>query len=217
MMQSANDRTRRICFLYVSDILIYNVNMPKKIDHDKRKTEIMAAALEVYAKEGKNANLSLIASACGLSRTTVYQYFKDESQLYQEAVKYTTDLAFSKYSSEKWKSASDPVEKLHMIANDIMNQADTYEKQVGNFLKMIDRFEDLPETVSRRTAKLNLFFARLIRQAIKDGKMKKCSPQDVADKLTIMLETYLFHMVYFPQNRQKVREIVNDLIQVNVI
>ena len=216
-MQSANDRTRRICFLYVSDILIYNVNMPKKIDHDKRKTEIMAAALEVYAKEGKNANLSLIASACGLSRTTVYQYFKDESQLYQEAVKYTTDLAFSKYSSEKWKSVSDPVEKLHMIANDIMNQADTYEKQVGNFLKMIDRFEDLPETVSRRTAKLNLFFARLIRQAIKDGKMKKCSPQDVADKLTIMLETYLFHMVYFPQNRQKVREIVNDLIQVNVI
>ncbi|MBO4279874.1 MAG: TetR/AcrR family transcriptional regulator [Spirochaetales bacterium] len=191
--------------------------MPKKIDHDKRKTEIMAAALEVYAKEGKNANLSLIASACGLSRTTVYQYFKDESQLYQEAVKYTTDLAFSKYSSEKWKSVSDPVEKLHMIANDIMNQADTYEKQVGNFLKMIDRFEDLPETVSRRTAKLNLFFARLIRQAIKDGKMKKCSPQDVADKLTIMLETYLFHMVYFPQNRQKVREIVNDLIQVNVI
>ena len=217
MMQSANDRTRRICFLYVSDIMIYNVNMPKKIDHDKRKTEIMAAALEVYAKEGKNANLSLIASACGLSRTTVYQYFKDESQLYQEAVKYTTDLAFSKYSSEKWKSVSDPVEKLHMIANDIMNQADTYEKQVGNFLKMIDRFEDLPETVSRRTAKLNLFFARLIRQAIKDGKMKKCSPQDVADKLTIMLETYLFHMVYFPQNRQKVREIVNDLIQVNVI
>ena len=216
-MQSANDRTKQICFLYVSDILGYNVNMPKKIDHDKRKTEIMAAALEVYAREGKNANLSLIASACGLSRTTVYQYFKDESQLYQEAVKYTTDLAFSKYSSEKWKSVSDPVEKLHMIVNDIMNQADTYEKQVGNFLKMIDRFEDLPEIVSRRTAKLNLFFARLIRQAIKDGKMKKCSPQDVADKLTIMLETYLFHMVYFPQNRQKVREIVNDLIQVNVI
>ena len=177
----------------------------------------MAAALEVYAREGKNANLSLIASACGLSRTTVYQYFKDESQLYQEAVKYTTDLAFSKYSSEKWKSVSDPIEKLRMIANDIMNQADTYEKQVGNFLKMIDRFDDLPDTVSRRTAKLNLFFARLIRQAIKEGKMNKCSPQDVADKLTVMLETYLFHMVYFPQNKQNVREIINDLIQVNVI
>ena len=191
--------------------------MPKKIDHEQRKKEIMAAALEVYATEGRNANLSLIASSCGLSRTTVYQYFKDESQLYQEAVKYTTDLAFSQYSSEKWRSVSDPVEKLRMIANDIMDKADTYEKQVGNFLKMIDRFDDLPDTVSRRTAKLNLFFARLIRQAIKEEKMRRCSPQDVADKLTIMLETYLVHMVYFPQNREKVREIVNDLIQVNVI
>ena len=203
-------------FLYVSDIFGYNVNMPKKIDHEQRKNEIMAAALTVYAQEGKNANLSLIASECGLSRTTVYQYFKDESQLYQEAVKYTTDLAFSQYTSENWDSVKDPVEKIRLMTNDIMDKADTFEKQVGNFLKMIDRFEDLPETVSRRTAKLNLFFARLIRQAIKEGKMKKCSAQDVADKLTIMLETYLFHMVYFPQNKQKVREIINDLIQVNV-
>ena len=59
--------------------------MPKKIDHEQRKVEIMSAALEVYAQEGKNANLSLIAAKCGLSRTTVYQYFKDESQLYQYA------------------------------------------------------------------------------------------------------------------------------------
>ena len=178
----------------------------------------MSAALEVYAQEGKNANLSLIAAKCGLSRTTVYQYFKDESQLYQYAVKYTTDLAFSQYSSEKWAQISDPVEKLSRISEDILNRADTYEKQVSNFIRMLDQFDkDLQETVARRTAKLNLFFARLIRQAIKEGKMQKCSAQDVAEKLTIMLETYLFHMVLFPQNKAKIREIIHDLIQVNVI
>ena len=178
----------------------------------------MSAALEVYAQEGKNANLSLIAAKCGLSRTTVYQYFKDESQLYQYAVKYTTDLAFSQYSSEKWEQITDPVEKLSRISEDILNKADTYEKQVSNFIRMLDQFDkDLQETVARRTAKLNLFFARLIRQAIKEGKMQKCSAQDVAEKLTIMLETYLFHMVLFPQNKGKIREIIHDLIQVNVI
>ena len=130
--------------------------MPKKIDHEKRKIEIMSAALEVYAKEGRNANLSMIASSCGLSRTTVYQYFKDESQLYQYAVKYTTDLAFSQYTSEKWATITDPVEKLTGITQDILNKADTYEKQVGNFLKMVDRFEDLPDTVSRSRASRKL-------------------------------------------------------------
>ena len=186
--------------------------MPKKIDHEQRKIEIMSVALEVYAQEGRNANLSLIAARCGLSRTTVYQYFKDESQLYQYAVKYTTDLAFSQYTSEKWEQITDPVEKITRISEDILNKADTYEKQVRNFLKMIDEFDGLQETV-----KLNLFFARLIRQAIKEGKMQKCSAQDVADKLTIMLETYLFHMVLFPENKSKIREIIRDLIQVNVI
>ncbi len=203
--------------LYDFDIQTYNVNVPKKIDHEQRKVEIMSAALEVYAQEGKNANLSLIAAKCGLSRTTVYQYFKDESQLYQYAVKYTTDLAFSQYTSEKWAQITDPVEKITRISDDILNKADTYEKQVNNFLKMIDKFEDLQDTVARRTAKLNLYFARLIRQAIKENRMKKCSAQDVADKLTIMLETYLFQMVLFPQNKTKIREIIHDLIQVNVI
>ena len=191
--------------------------MPKKIDHEQRKIQIMNAALEVYAQEGRNTNLSMIAARCGLSRTTVYQYFKDEPQLYQYAVKYTTDLAFSQYTSEKWTSITDPVEKLKKITEDILNKADTYERQVGNFLKMLDGEEDLTETVNRRTAKLNLFFSRLVRQAIKEGKMKKCKPNDVADKLEIMLETYLFHMVYFPQNKTKVREIISDIINVNVV
>ncbi len=77
--------------------------------------------------------------------------------------------------------------------------------------------EGLTDTVNRRTAKLNLFFSRLVRQAIKEGKMRKCSPNDLADKLEIMLETYLFHMVYFPQNKAKIREIIRDLINVNVV
>ena len=191
--------------------------MPKKIDHEQRKIEIMNAALEVYAQEGKNTNLSTIAAKCNLSRTTVYQYFKDENQLYQYAIKYTTDLAFSQYTSEKWESIKDPVEKLQKITQDILNRADTYERQVGNFLKIIDGVEGLTDTVNRRTAKLNLFFSRLVRQAIKEGRMRKCSPNDVADKLEILLETYLFHMVYFPQNKAKIREIIRDLINVNVI
>ena len=191
--------------------------MPKKIDHAQRKIEIMNAALEVYAQEGKNTNLSTVAAKCNLSRTTVYQYFKDENQLYQYAIKYTTDLAFSQYTSEKWESIKDPVEKLQKITQDILNRADTYERQVGNFLKIIDGVEGLTDTVNRRTAKLNLFFSRLVRQAIKEGRMRKCSPNDVAYKLEIMLETYLFHMVYFPQNKAKIREIIRDLINVNVI
>ena len=191
--------------------------MPKKIDHEKRKIEIMYAALEVYAQEGKNANLSLIASKCGLSRTTIYQYFKDESELYHYAVKHTTDLAFDAFNSEKWQAITDPVEKLLKTTQSIMDMADTYEKQVGNFLKMIDKIDGLTDMIKHRTAKLNLFFSRLARQAIKEGRMRKCSSKDFADKLEVLLESYLFHMVYFPQNKGEIRELVADFIKSNAI
>lgn len=178
---------------------------------------MLYAALEVYATEGKNANLSLIASKCGLSRTTVYQYFKDESELYHYAVKYTTDMAFEIYSSDQYNAVTDPVEKLYMITTDIMNRADTYERQIGNFLKTIDQVDGLSDLIKHRTAKLVLLFSRLVRQAVKEGRMKKCSPQDIANKLEVTLESYLFHMVFFPQNKQAVREIVSDIIRINVI
>ena len=65
--------------------------MPKKIDHEKRKEKILQTALKVFAREGyKDANLSLIATECGISRPTIYQYFKNKEQIYYFAVKLVT-------------------------------------------------------------------------------------------------------------------------------
>ncbi|MCF0262675.1 MAG: TetR/AcrR family transcriptional regulator [Sphaerochaetaceae bacterium] len=189
--------------------------MPKKIDHAKRKIEILYAALEVYASEGKDANLSLIASKCGLSRTTVYQYFKDEEDLYTYAVKYSTDVMFQRYTSDSWQSITDPVEKLQKITTDILDSAALYERQISNFIRTIEQVKDLPEILKHRTAKLELYFSRLIRQANKDGKMQAESPKDLAGKLVILLEGYLFNMVYLPDTKTQVREIISDLINLN--
>lgn len=192
--------------------------MPKRIDHEKRKIEILSAALEAYATEGKNVNLSLIASRCNLSRTTVYQYFKDESQLFSYAIKYTTDVIFSDYTSEAFNAVTDdPVEKLYMITTDIMNRADSYEKQIGNFLKTLDKVDGLSELIKHRTAKLVLLFSRLVRQAVKEEKMGPCSPREVAEKLEVGLESYLFHIVVFPQNKAIIREMIADIIRINLL
>ena len=43
---------------------------------------ILQKALEVFARVGyREANFSLIAEACEISRPTVYQYFKDKQKL----------------------------------------------------------------------------------------------------------------------------------------
>ena len=67
--------------------------MPKKLDHELRKEENLQTALKVFAREGyRDSNLSLIATECGISRPTIYQYFKDKEEIYYYAVKLVPGL-----------------------------------------------------------------------------------------------------------------------------
>ena len=73
--------------------------MPKIIDKEERMNMILRKAIEVFSEVGyKDANLSLIAEECNLSRPTVYQYFKDKKEIYYYAVKKISDEMYSRYS-----------------------------------------------------------------------------------------------------------------------
>lgn len=191
--------------------------MPKHIDHEQRKKEILYAALNVFAQEGyKNTNLGLIATSCGLSRTTVYQYFKDKSQIFHFAVKNTTDSMLEKYSSQKWTSIEDPIEKLQLLMTDILNTADEHQREIVNLIIVLKDIEgDLYETIKRRTAKLSLLLSRIIRDCLKKNPTtftKTLKPQQEAQKLIVLIESYCFQTAYIPQNKETVQELISDRI-----
>lgn len=190
--------------------------MPKQIDHDQRRKEILYASLDVFAREGyKNTNLGLIASACGLSRTTVYQYFKDKSEIFLYAIKSTTDAMLAKYSTEEWARITDPEEKLLKVMYDILDTADNYEKEIKNLTKFISEVDyDIQDIIKRRTARLAFLLARVIRDILKKSNSKrKINAQEEAQKLIVLVESYCLQMVYLPQNKNLVRELVTDLIE----
>lgn len=192
--------------------------MPKHIDHEQRKKEILYAALDVFAKEGyKDTSLGLIASSCGLSRTTVYQYFKDKSEIFYFAVKNATDAMFAKYSSQEWDKIEDPVDRLLLLLNDILNTADEHEKEISNLVLVLKDLDgDLSETIKRRTAKLALFLSRLIRESLKrnpNEKTKNIKPQQEAQRIIVLIESYCFHITYIPQNKDVIRSLMTDLVE----
>ncbi len=191
--------------------------MPKQIDHEQRKKEILYAALEVFAQEGyKDTNLGLIASACGLSRTTVYQYFKDKSEIFLYAIKATTDSMLAKYSTPEWESIEDPAEKLEKVMQDILDTADTIERQIKNLVKFLTEVEcDIRDIIRRRTALLSLYLAREVRAVVKNSVTpdKKINAQEEAQKLITLGESYCMNMVYLPENKKIIRQLVTDLIE----
>lgn len=80
-----------------------NTELEKKI-----RTECLNLLLE---KESELIGMRDIASACGVSSTSIYYYFKDKEMLF-EAVKLDCIASLDTYVFEKTLSLTDPVDRI---------------------------------------------------------------------------------------------------------
>lgn len=175
--------------------------MPKIIDHDKRKEEILTTALAVFAKEGyKDSNLSLIAQECGISRPTIYQYFHDKEEIYYYAVKLVTGNMFRQYADIAWSSEGSICEKLKGICSDIIRTG--YEHQ-QSLMALVDVMillrkegKKFTDVIMKRTVKLNILFKRLLRLGIERGELRALSVNDVTGHLMTLLEAFCFQIAF---------------------
>ncbi len=176
--------------------------MPKKIDHEQRKVKILQTALEVFAKEGyKDSNLSLIAQECGISRPTIYQYFKDKDEIYYYAVKLVTGKMFEKYVDFAWNSNDNVLDRVISICSDII---DTGVEHIGELTSLVDvmfvmRKEgtDFNSVILRRTAKLNILFKRLLRLGLDRGDIKEGTSIDkVTEHIALLLESFCIELAF---------------------
>ncbi|NCC65075.1 MAG: TetR/AcrR family transcriptional regulator [Spirochaetia bacterium] len=175
--------------------------MPKKIDHEERKEKILQTALKVFAREGyRDSNLSLIASECGISRPTIYQYFKDKEEIYYYAVKLVTGRMFSKYASYAWSTDQDYISRITTICLDIMQTASEHDGELTSLvdvmLQMKREGRDFNEIVLRRTAKLTILFKRLLRMGVMNGDIIECDLNKLADHLLLLLESSCFQVAF---------------------
>jgi len=186
--------------------------MPKKINHEERKQLILRTALQVFARHGyRETNLSLIALECGLSRTTVYQYFSSVDDVLAFAVKRMSQTMFEKYAS--WQDNKDSIGLLKCICTDILDNADRHAEEIANFIAIMKDLElNIQGTVHRRTAKLNLLLARLIRSGQASGQIKKCSANDCVTKIIIFIESYCFQLTFFEKQTATVREMLDSFL-----
>ncbi len=175
--------------------------MPKIINHDQRKEEILNTALAVFAREGyKDSNLSLIAQECGISRPTIYQYFHDKEEIYYYAVKLVTSKMFRKYADIAWETTGNIAEKLKEICVDIISMG--YENQksltalVDVMMLLRKEGKDFSDVILKRTAKLNILFKRLLRLGITNNELKAVAVNDVTGHLMTLIEAFCFQIAF---------------------
>ncbi|MGD1818650.1 MAG: TetR/AcrR family transcriptional regulator [Pleomorphochaeta sp.] len=193
--------------------------MPKKIDHELRKIKILQTALEVFAKEGyKDSNLSLIAQECGISRPTIYQYFKDKDEIYYYAVKLVTGRMFEKYVDFAWNSDANVLDRIIAICSDIIDMGVLH---LGELTSLVDvmfmmRKEgtDFNTVILRRTAKLNILFKRLLRLGIDNGDIiPGTSIETVTEHISLLLESFCIEFAFLElDDASKNKELISTYL-----
>lgn len=174
--------------------------MPKIVNVEEKKQEIYRSAAQVFFDRGyANTTLGDIAKAGKIGRSTIYQYFRNKEEIFQEvSISFFSELVSS--LDEIIQTDTTTTEKLKKMLRVFIfeNGADSTRffqlTKVLLFLKanssmFENQFKFLYLSVQ------DMFF-QVIENGIKKGEIKECDPESMTLTIfglaqSIILHTYL--------------------------
>jgi len=173
--------------------------LPKIINHEERKEEIMEKALKVFIEKGySNTKIAQIAEGCGISRTTLYQYFKNKDDIFRYTIKYATDFLEKDYRQIiKLDNLSYP-EKIELLTVNILKTC--YEERVllsvlVEFLFQVKKDGlDLTDRIKRRTIRLQRLFSRLFQKAYESGEIASSDTKQLTNVIFALIQSYVIQV-----------------------
>jgi AcrR family transcriptional regulator len=139
---------------------------------DRTSAAILDAAARVYADEGASANLAAVATAAGISRATLYRYYKNREALLQALVVDAIDEAARRLADAGLERA--PVE-------------DAIERILRAFVAVGDRYavlvSDLPWYEKADKSQLQTPVRAVLTRGIESGVLRNDLSAEVLNEL----------------------------------
>ncbi|GAB1482919.1 TetR/AcrR family transcriptional regulator C-terminal domain-containing protein [Treponema sp.] len=170
------------------------------VEHDKRRREILEKALDVFMAEGfEDATFQKIADRCGITRTTLYIYFKNKKEIFNWSIKQLlAELELDLVSMREDHSMSAPA-KLEFILGTIIQKLQENKRLlvvVLNYLMHLTKSGTDPDyRVRKRTIRLRHILATIIIEGIRKGDLKPVNVRIAVDLLYGMVEAAIFRLV----------------------
>lgn len=173
--------------------------MPKIVDYEQRKQEIIENAREVFAKRGYyNTNLSDISKSCGMGRTTIYQYFKNKDEIFYYTVGNTLADIQEKVENIVEDDSLNFIEKLKQL---VFELASEYEHNyifvlLAEIWIIVKRENnEIQKSIKEHTEKLKMSIKRLIMEGIEAKEIKPIDSESMADTIYSFIESFTFQML----------------------
>lgn len=169
------------------------------VEHDKRKQEILQKSLDVFIEEGyEDATFQKIADRCGITRTTLYIYFKNKHEIFLGSIKeLLTELEISlkKIMNTSSLNAELSLRKvLSTLADSIESNKKLFSVLLNYLMQLKKSGVDTNERVLRRVIRLRHLLSTILIKGIQSKEFKEINVKDINDTLYGLLESAIFRI-----------------------
>ncbi|GHV69652.1 fatty acid metabolism regulator protein [Spirochaetia bacterium] len=169
------------------------------VEHEKRRREILERALDLFVEEGYGAvTLQKIAGRCGITRTTLYIYFKNKKEIFNYSIKQFLEGLEADILKIRRDKRFTNINKLRKILTEIMERVEENRRLL---LVLLDYLTHLPKSgktpdyqVRRRTVRLRHILATVVIDGIRSGEIAAVKIRDADNLLYSLIETAIFRL-----------------------
>jgi len=170
------------------------------VEHDKRRREILERALDVFMDEGfEDATFQKIADRCGITRTTLYIYFKNKREIFNWSIKQLMAVVEQDLLTVKTDTTLDAIGKLNRVVATIIDRLQENRRLLSvvlNYLLHLSKSGTDPDyRVRRRTVRLRHILATIVIDGIRAGELKPVNVRAADDLLYGLIESAIFRLV----------------------
>jgi AcrR family transcriptional regulator len=169
------------------------------VEHEKRRREILKQALDVFMDEGfEDATFQKIAGRCGITRTTLYFYFKNKKEIFNYSIKQLLQEVESEITGVRKDGGLSHREKLTRVMTVIFEKLEENRQLLAvvlDYLFYLSKSDYDPDyRVRRRTVRMRHILASMIIEGIRDGEFATISVKDAVEALYGFLESAVFRL-----------------------
>ena len=156
------------------------------VEHDKRKEEFLQKSIEIFVSEGyKNVTIQKIADHCGITRTTLYIYFKNKHEIFMCSIKRVTKKI--------------EFELLQLLKKNEFSNQELLKQMMFLIINYIQQVQkngyDPHKRVMHYVIKLRHILSSVLIQGMESGEFRKLDLKSTNELFFSLLEGLIFRMV----------------------
>lgn len=180
------------------------------VEHDKRKHEILEKSLELFTREGyDDVTFQKIADACGITRTTLYIYFKNKKEIFTWSIKQMTgelEARLMEILSDKNLTAEDCLRRImYWVIETCEQNRPLFNVLLIYLINLQKTGVSAEERVNRRVIRIRHLLSMIIIEGQKRGEFKKMPVKTVNNMLYSLVESAIFEIAVL--NKKDVSEV----------